>query len=245
MSSDHWSDKQIQFADAMSRYENEKSYYWFNKTVSLFNVITQLSLLVYSFTFDLALTERLLAFVLAFILADFVNGIAHLIMDHNAHYTSFAGPLIAAFHLHHDTPRYQQKPLWRVYVDESGFKVWLVFYLIAVIGLMFAVSLPHFLQTILINFAVLSSLAEVSHYLCHNSQSRIVRVLQRCWLVLPKTHHMKHHKYDNMNYAFLNGMTDPIINKIAHTFYRGYRDNTDQHIDLYKAQRHAKGLNVR
>lgn len=245
MSPEHWSDKQIQFADAMRRYESQRIYFWFNKAVSLFNVISQLSLLAYSFTLQLGAGERVLAFVAAFILADFINGLAHLIMDHNAHYSSVAGPLIAAFHLHHDTPRYHQKPLWQVYVDESGFKVWLVFYLAAVMVLLSSLAIPHFLQVLLINFAVLSSLAEVSHYLCHNSQSAVVKVLQRFWLILPKQHHLKHHKYDNVNYAFLNGMTDPLINVIAAVFYQGYRDNTDQHVDLYKAQRQAQGLGIR
>lgn len=245
MSADQWSDKQIQFAHAMQRYENNQLYFWFNKFVSLFNVTIQLSLLVYSFTLHLGLTERLLAFLLAFVLADFINGLAHLIMDHNAHYSSIAGPLIAAFHLHHDTPRYNQKPLWQVYVDESGFKVWLVFYLATLLFLSLVFQLPHFLQVLLINFAVLSSLAEVSHYLCHNNQSRFVKTLQRVWIILPKQHHMKHHKDDNVNYAFLNGMTDPVINIIASVFYHGYRDNTDQHVNLYKAQRQAQGLSIR
>jgi len=44
---------------------------------------------------------------------------------------------------------------------------------------------------------------------------------------------MRHHRLDNVNYAFLNGMTDPLINWIAAVYYHGYQKTTDQHTALY------------
>jgi hypothetical protein len=38
---------------------------------------------------------------------------------------------------------------------------------------------------------------------------------------------------DNVSYAFLNGLTDPLINHIASRFYRGYKQNTDLHYATY------------
>jgi|GEM_PF-213884 len=240
-----WNSKQAEFAAAMQRYDSMPIYARINQGIAWFNVIVQLSLMAYSFTYVVPLYERAIAFVLAFILADFVNGLVHLIMDHNADYTSIVGPFVAAFHLHHDTPRYKDKAILQVYIDESGPKVWLFFYLLVLLGITCAGVLPHALSCMLIYFAMLSSLAEVSHFLCHNNTSKVVQLLQRCWIVLPKTHHMRHHRDDNVNYAFLNGMTDPVINWIAATFYRGYKGNTDQHIALYRHQREAAGLPIR
>jgi len=39
-----------------------------------------------------------------------------------------------------------------------------------------------------------------------------------------------------VNYAFMNGMTDPLLNKIAKNTYNGYVNMTDQHYIYYKNQ---------
>ena len=47
-------------------------------------------------------------------------------------------------------------------------------------------------------------------------------------------HHKHHHLSDNINYAFLNGITDPILNKIALYLYNGYKNNADLHVLAYR-----------
>jgi hypothetical protein len=154
-------------------------------------------------------------------------------MDHNDHYESWAGPVIANFHLHHKTPRYQDNNLFVVYFNETGSKVWMVFYLAAVAVLFHLPGIPPVFLYILTYVGILSSVAEVSHFLSHNSMSRAALLLARMKLLLPKRRHAAHHLQDNVSYTFLNGMTDPLVNFIARRYFTGYKKNTDLHFAKY------------
>jgi hypothetical protein len=57
--------------------------------------------------------------------------------------------------------------------------------------------------------------------------------LSDCGLLLSKRHHAKHHLQDNINFAFLNGCSDPLLNRIAAVFSKGYKHNTDLHYAHY------------
>ncbi|HBT83258.1 MAG TPA: hypothetical protein DEB35_07525, partial [Desulfuromonas sp.] len=169
----------------------------------------------------------------AYFITDFINGLVHMIMDHSDRYTSLAGPLIANFHLHHKIPRYQDHALPVIYFNETGSKVWLVPTLGAVLALTCVEGISLYLLTLLIYVGVLSSVAEVSHYLCHNSTATFSVFLARCGLLLDKRHHACHHLHDNQNYAFLNGWSDPLLNRIALAIYPGYKRTTDLHFATY------------
>lgn len=239
MQQPQWDRKQLQFVAAMQRYEGDWVYPFINKVVSWLNISLQIFLMILAVLFDIGLGWQIFAVVIGFVLADLVSGLVHLYMDHNDHYASFIGPFIAAFHLHHDTPRYTDRSLIHVYVDESGSKQWLVVFLVLLACLFLFTATSPVLLCIGAYFAVFSSLSELSHYLCHNSSSTPVRLLQRVWILLPKQHHMQHHRVDNVNYAFLNGMSDPFINWIARNFYIGYRSGTELHTALYQQNRQA------
>lgn len=226
--------KQKQFNAAMERYSTTSGYRLFGKLVATLNVSLQLYLLMLLPGVSIGAGWQMVAFFAAFILADFVNGVVHMIMDNNDSYESIAGPLIASFHLHHRTPMYRENPLHIVYFNESGAKVWLVPYLFAVL-LLVTLSEPHpVLIHLLVYLGILSSVAEVSHYLCHTSTSRLAGFLGRIGLLLGKRHHARHHAADNNNYAFLNGCSDPLINLIARSFFTGYKKNTDLHYARYE-----------
>jgi sterol desaturase/sphingolipid hydroxylase (fatty acid hydroxylase superfamily) len=89
---------------------------------------------------------------------------------------------------------------------------------------------------VLIYVGVLSSIAEVSHYLCHSSNSRLAMSVGNLRVLLPKRHHARHHLEDNRNYAFLNGCTDPLLNLIASLVYPGYKQTTDTHYALFSIE---------
>ena len=167
-------------------------------------------------------------------LADFVNGLVHLYMDSNDRYDSLAGPLVANFHLHHKTPRYEPHPLPVVYFIESGSKVWLVPCLTGVALLTMVDGISPLLLLVLVYTGILSSVAEVSHYLCHTSASPLAGFLGNCGILLSKRHHAAHHRQDNVSYAFLNGITDPILDRIAAKFAKGYKNHTDLHYAAYE-----------
>jgi sterol desaturase/sphingolipid hydroxylase (fatty acid hydroxylase superfamily) len=154
-------------------------------------------------------------------------------MDNNDRYESIDGPLIANFHLHHKTPMYKKRNLLIVYFMESGSKVWLVGYLLLVVALQATLTINGVVIYIVVYIGILSSVAEVSHYLCHTSTSPIAAFLARIGLLLSKKHHAKHHLRDNNGYAFLNGFTDPLLDLIATTCCKGYKQGSDLHYARY------------
>ena len=156
-----------------------------------------------------------------------------MFMDNNDRYDSPAGPLIANFHLHHKVPQYKSYNLPAVYFIESGSKIWLAGYLLAVLLLCRGPGVDPVVLHLLLYTGILSSVAEVSHYLCHSSTSAVAGLLGNSGLLLSKRHHAKHHLQDNCNYAFLNGVSDPLLNMLASACCKGYKQNTDLHYSNY------------
>jgi sterol desaturase/sphingolipid hydroxylase (fatty acid hydroxylase superfamily) len=148
----------------------------------------------------MSFTNHLLSFLIAFILADFWNGLVHIYMDNNEKYEGFWGPFIASFHLHHRTPKYKEKPVPLVYFDESGSKIWMAPVEILVIAFLFKLSL--FTAFTFLYFFILSSFAELSHYFFHTVDGKLIKFMQKINFILNKKHHAKHHMNDNINYAF-------------------------------------------
>lgn len=223
--------KQAQFNAAMARFNSQKRFAWTGNLVATSSVIMQLLLLYRLWEVEIGFVAQVLVFILAYVLTDFLNGLIHLLMDHHERYDSFYGPLVAHFHLHHQTPRYTKKPLLSVYFHETGAKLWLVPFLL--MALVFRDGFSPLAFHTLVYIGILSSVAEVSHYLCHTSMSRTALFLARKRILLSKKHHAPHHAADNMNYAFLNGISDPLINVIAEKFFRGYKQTTDLHFSGY------------
>jgi hypothetical protein len=227
-------DKQRQFNAAMELYTSRPGYRLFGMAVALVNVTLQAWLLWRVWPQSIGVGGQLAAIVCAWVLADFVNGLVHLYMDNNDRYEGLTGPLVANFHLHHKVPVYQRKSLPVVYFVESGAKVWLAPCLM-LLALMTAVAdISPLVLHILVYSAILSSVAEVSHYLCHTSVSPVARFLGDYGILLGKRHHAVHHLQDNVSYAFLNGVTDPLINRIAASLSRGYKNHTDLHYAGYQ-----------
>lgn len=217
----------------MDLYRSRKIYVLIGKLVSTINVSLQLVLVYLIWNIPIEITWQISAFIAAYLLTDFLNGLVHMIMDHKESYDSVYGPLVANFHLHHQTPMYTKKPLAVVYFYETGAKIWLVPFLLVILFLIVNTGLNPIALHLLVYIGVLSSVAEVSHYLCHTSDSRIADFLARIGILLSRKHHTPHHEQDNTNYAFLNGASDPLINLIARNFFAGYKTTTDQHFSRY------------
>jgi hypothetical protein len=225
--------KQMQFNAAMDLYENRSTYRGIGKLVSILVVSLQLLLLYLALPLSLGLPLQILSFLTAYLAADFLNGLVHMYMDNNDNYESPAGPLIAAFHLHHRTPLYKKNPLLLVYFNESGSKIWLVGYLLIAAILIGTASVPPVVSYVLMYIGILSSFAEVTHYCCHVTDSGMTRLINTSGVFLSKRHHARHHLADNVEYAFLHGFTDPILNVISKKLYRGYKHTTDLHYFNY------------
>jgi hypothetical protein len=235
--------KRAEFQVAIRRYENVPAYRRFGHGVAVVVILFQFLLLRECVLRPPAIWSAGLLVLLAWPLVDFVNGFVHLLMDHADQYGSPAGPLIANFHLHHRTPRYRRHPLPVVYFLESGSKVWLA---VLLPPLWWATrSLAAEWTFLAAVFGILSSLAEVSHYLCHTSRSPVAEFLAWTGILLSRKHHEPHHRSDNANYAFLNGMTDPVLNWIARRFFTGYKEGTDLHFSEWtpatEGERYERG----
>ena len=225
--------KQIQFNAAMVRYQTLSRYQVFNRFISVANISLQILLLCLVWPHSIGVAWQIVSLVLAVIMTDFINGLVHMFMDNNDRYDSIFGPFIANFHLHHKVMQYTKRNLVVVYFNESGSKVWLVGYLFSVFLLLGLIgSFPVALH-VLVYVGILSSAAEVSHYLCHSSDSALAMFLGDMKVLLPKRHHARHHLEDNRNYAFLNGFTDPLLNLLASAVYKGYKQTTDVHYAHY------------
>ena len=225
--------KQKQFNAAMERYTSKSRYKILGLTVSIINVSLQFYLLFRIWPQSIGLGWQVASLFLAYIVTDFINGLVHMYMDNNDCYDSLAGPLIANFHLHHKTPQYKKNNLVVVYFTESGSKVWLVGYLLLVAFFQGMFEIHPAVSYTLVYIGILSSTADVSHYLCHSSTSAVAGFLANNWLLLSKRHHARHHLQDNCSYAFFNGVTDPLLNLIAAAVYKGYKQNTDLHYAHY------------
>lgn len=226
-------EKQAEFNLAMDKYNSRRIYKGLGVFIAITSILLQIILLFELLSLPVSLGAHLLAFIIAYVLTDLLNGLIHMIMDHHDNYSAFYGPLTAQFHLHHLTPKYTRRPLPLVYFHETGAKIWLPPYLMMVVWLTYLSALPSAILAMLMYIGVLSSVAEVSHYLCHSSNSKLARGLAWMGFLLSRNHHMPHHAQDNTNYAFLNGMTDPLINWIARHSYPGYKKTTDLHFASY------------
>ncbi len=195
--------KQNCFNKAMEKYHKYNYYQHTYKIVSILNVSMQIFLLFKLFSITLSWYMYIVGIFIIYFITDFINGLVHMYMDNNDNYSSIWGPFIASFHLHHKTQKYKDANLFMIYFNESGAKFWLVFYLLALTYIS-TFDINPFVLFILISFGILSSVAEVSHYLCHNSNSKFIHILQDFRLLLPMSHHINHHTYDNQGYAFLN-----------------------------------------
>jgi len=225
--------KQRQFNAAMELFTTRPIYRIIGYGVATANVSLQLYLITQVLPLSVGAAGQLFALAAAWLLTDFINGLVHLYMDRNDRYDSFAGPLIANFHLHHKTPLYNRNPLPIVYFMESGSKIWLVGYLLTVALLLAAAPVTPLAAYLLVYIGILSSVAEVSHYLCHSATPPLAQALAACGLLLTKKHHGRHHLEDNSNYAFLNGWSDPLLNRIARYCSPGYKNTTDRHFVAY------------
>ncbi len=230
-------DQKIQeFNKAMQRYNNNIFYNKLGIFVAFGVVALQFFCLIkllmgFSYSGMPQIFSLFFIFILAFVFTDFINGIVHMIIDNSTNYTSIVGPLIAAFHLHHKQPIYRTMHPLKVYFYESGAKNWLLIYLLVLVFLEHKSVCSWETNFFLVSVAILSSLAELSHYWCHNAKKKntIISKLQKYGILLSKDHHKHHHMSDNINYAFLNGMSDPLINIIASYLFNGYKNNADLH----------------
>jgi sterol desaturase/sphingolipid hydroxylase (fatty acid hydroxylase superfamily) len=225
--------KQKQYNSAMELYEKKRIYKVISKLVSIINVLLQLFLLYLILPVSIGLPLQILSFLAAYLATDFINGLVHMFMDNNDNYDSIAGPLVASFHLHHKTPQYKKNNILLVYFNESGSKIWLVGYLLIAAISIGTVPVHPVISYIVVYIGILSSVAEAAHYCCHVTDSGITRYLRYAGLFLSKQHHLKHHIADNVNYAFLNGFTDPLLNVIANKYFHGYKNTTDKHYSNY------------
>ena len=232
--------KEREYEQAMDSYHRSFFFQHLGLVVAVVVMALQaVSLANVPWAWEMFSARYLTCFIFAYLAADFINGFVHMWMDNNDDYTSAIGPLVAIFHLHHKAPVYRSRHPLAIYFFESGSKNWLVIYLGLVVLAQLTFGLPAPLSFILVSIGILSSVAELSHYWCHNSSHPVIRGLQHAGLLLSPEHHEIHHRQDNTHYAFLNGATDPLLNFIAKHMFDGYHQRADLHAAAYSGTMNA------
>lgn len=238
--------KVYEFTQAIQKYLDHARYKRLEILVSFSIVILQtITLFNLIFSYDYTSFFCFISvLMIAYIATDFINGLVHMYMDNNTRYISIGGPYVAAFHLHHAKYVYRRRHPLKVYFDESGTKFWLLVYLLFLVSVQLNVRLSVSLNIGLVSFGIFSSVAEVSHYWCHNAteKNKFILWLQNNYVLLSKKRHKAHHCFDNIQYAFLNGVTDPLINLIARWSYKGYKNNADKHTQIYLQRTDSNAL---
>lgn len=233
----HLEYKTKEFTEAIQKYLKRKRYKQIEKFTSCLIVTLQVITLLHIFYAYKPISYMclLITLVIAYLMTDFINGLVHMYMDNNTNYSSLVGPFVAAFHLHHAKYVYRRRNPFKVYFDESGTKFWLLVYLFFLTAFQLTLSLNIFFDIGFVAFGIFSSVAELSHYWCHNAtkKNKMIMWLQNHFVLLSKEHHKFHHSFDNIQYAFLNGISDPIINILARYFYKGYKNHADKHTAIY------------
>ncbi|MCX7120747.1 MAG: hypothetical protein NTZ67_03080 [Gammaproteobacteria bacterium] len=229
--------KAIEYKVAIEKYHHHSVYRRLEILTSVIVIALQIfSIIMLSFQHHPTnFIEIIMAVLAAYVATDFINGLVHMIIDNSTNYTSIIGPFVAAFHLHHAKLMYKNDNPLMVYFYESGHKFWLVLYLLAIFTLQCFFNLNFSVNLFLVTTGLLSSVAELSHFWCHNITqcNAIIRFLQKYHILLSMKHHRFHHCNDNTHYAFLNGMTDGVLNVVADVFYKGYKNRSDQHVMLF------------
>lgn len=157
--------------------------------------------------------------ILAYVLTDFVNGIIHMIVDNLTYDKGDIGALITGFHTHHDKDngiiRDKKYKHIHPFISNVGSKHWLAILLY----ISLRIKLDERVHLGLFMFGVFSIFAEYSHYASHTiKDNSLINVLRRLGVMLKPDYHMIHHDHGEY-YAFLNGMTDPLINYISYVLY--------------------------
>lgn len=78
--------KQMQFNDAMAIYDQKRVYRLLGRLVALTNISLQVFLSYLVLPLSIGIPWQIVAFIVAYLLADFVNGLVHMFMDNNDNY---------------------------------------------------------------------------------------------------------------------------------------------------------------
>ena len=130
--------------------------------------------------------------IIAYILADLLTGIYHWATDRGWNIAS----QVRIFHQHHE-------PLATMVLDLRP----------ALLGLPLLLLALYSDSTFLFVLGLSITFSQFAHYFAHGSDKRFIRLLQRCWLILPPEHHQRHHAAEfGKNYCTLSGWNNWWLN---------------------------------
>jgi hypothetical protein len=162
----------------------------------------------------------LLVFFIGGFLADCFTGLIHWLCDTYGAPTGGAVSdlFVAGFRWHHVRPTAMvEYSLWINLGSSCLLGLFVLFPLYCLFGL----QVNLLILVICFNFFIFSSLTNLFHRWAHDpKRNRLIRLLQRCRLILPPSHHAAHHQVPfNQRYCITNGWANPLLDKIA--FWRG------------------------
>ena len=163
-------------------------------------------------------TPNILYIIFIFYMADLISGMLHIFLDNYKGDNPYILPHAKGFMHHHEDPReFTTRPISLVLTETS----------IGVI--LFNIINCYFIDMYFLLFTFLVHIVQLSHYQAHcinhntlsPNISKILKYLQRYYLILPTKVHSKHHETFDNNFCILNGWANPLLNnlyKISETY---------------------------
>jgi hypothetical protein len=141
-----------------------------------------------------------LEILIAYIFADFIGGVYHVLTDRG--YNPIKSQ-VDEFQLHHKNP------------GEMEFSLVPALFGIPTMFIGF-ICFPAFF----IALGLFGSLTQVTHWYAHKKEIPwVIRVLQKCWVIMPVQHHDDHHSGNfDKNYCILSGWNNWWFNWVIRKF---------------------------
>ncbi len=147
--------------------------------------------------------------------ADLFSGLLHIFLDNYKGTNEYIVPHAIGFQNHHNDPyEFTTRPVYIVLTETS-----------------MGVILCNFINSFYLNmyfllFTFLVHIVQLSHYQAHcinhntfsPKVSKVIKQLQKYYVILPSKVHSKHHETFDNNFCILNGWANPLLNQLYKIF---------------------------
>jgi len=199
----------------------DKYIYDSNEAFFLTNALLTSNILSYlSDNEEISMLDKIESTLIGLYLADFVTGLIHLFFDNYRGKNKFLQKIANDFKGHHENPK---KILGKT-IKELLFETSITPLALACV-IIRPKSKKHKLTQLVFSYGLYFGqlIHKAAHYINHATKEekestigQILQILQKNNIILKPEDHKKHHaaKYNDINFALINGWSNPVINEI-------------------------------
>ena len=148
-------------------------------------------------------------------MADLSDGLLHIYADNRKIYkiTNFHEEVVYSFqYSHHVNPK---SFINNVIIFSCSGELFKIIYSFGFMFLLYFLNYSYYYKIFITTWSFGIMLGQVIHGFAHmnyNELNIIIKILQKCKIILSNEKHNKHHIQVELNYAILNGWSNPLIN---------------------------------